>query len=72
MEDRKQNHEQSSLQSKTYITAYIWRRLLRVEACMGHLDNMFQLSGLLLNLCSEEECGRSNNLVKEPQNKFMS
>ena len=30
---------------------------------MGHLDDMLQLSGLLLDLRSEEESGRSNNLA---------
>lgn len=65
------NRRQFSPQHNTYITAYIWRGLLRIEACMGHLDHMFQLSGLLLNFCSEEECGRSNNLVIVNQNQFM-
>lgn len=31
---------------------------------MGHFDNMFQLSGLLLNLSSKEESGRRDDLVR--------
>lgn len=52
------------LQTDTYITADIWRRLLWIEACVGHLDYMFQLPGLLLHLGSEEECSRGNDLMK--------
>lgn len=55
-------------QANTYITAYIWRRFLRIEACVGHLDNMLQLSGLLFNLGSEKESCRSNNLAAEKRN----
>lgn len=62
--EKEQNCRQFPLQPNTYITAYIWRRILRIEACVGHLYNMFQLTGLLLNLCSQEERGRRNNLVK--------
>lgn len=50
----------------THIAADIRRRFLRVQASVSHLDNMFQLSGLLFYLGSEEECGRSNDLMDVP------
>lgn len=55
----------------THITADVWRRLLRVEASVGHLDDMLQLPRLLLHLGREEECCRSDDL-KVNQSDFKS
>lgn len=55
----------------TYITADVWGRLLRVEAGMGHLNDVFKLAGLLLNLRGQEECGRSNDLEEEEAHRQL-
>lgn len=49
----------------THVAADIRGWLLRVEAGMGHLNDVLQLAGLLLHLGSQEECGRSDDLDEE-------
>lgn len=49
----------------THVTADVRGRILRVEAGMGHLDDVLQLAGLFLHLGGQEECGRSNDLEEE-------
>lgn len=39
---------------------------------MGHLNDVFKLAGLLLNLGGQKKCGRSNDLEEEAQGQLDS